>query len=134
MNGKRNSLWSRDELILALDVYFKVDAYKITDNSTEVILLSESLRVINESLTSKPGFNRTQTSVRMKLQNFLRLDPDQAYHSLPHGSKLEKQIWDEFSCDHAHLHLVVMSMIEECRRPLENFALQDKEIASWWQK
>lgn len=92
-----NPDWTRDEIILALDLYFKLNRYRIDHNNPEIIALSEYLRHINihPGARKNPSF-RNANGVAMKLSNFLRLDPAHTGTGLMQGSKLEQQLWDEF--------------------------------------
>ncbi|MDZ8118821.1 HNH endonuclease [Pontiella agarivorans] len=93
----RNPKWKRDEVILALDLYFKVEKSKINKNHPDIIALSKELQTlsIHAPEVRVDGF-RSPGSVSMKMNNFLPFDPDYAGEGLPAGSKLDKEIWDEF--------------------------------------
>ncbi len=96
--------WIRDELILALDLYFRIDAARTSAKHPEVVSLSSVLR----SLQVHPNatefeFFRHPSSVYMKLCNFLSLDPDYAGKGLQSTSRLDKIIWDEFANDREYL-------------------------------
>jgi 5-methylcytosine-specific restriction protein A len=86
----RNPKWTRDELILALDLYF------------EVVELSGVLNRLG--LPSKGQSNyRNPSSIAMKLGNFNRLDSKRSGGGLAHGSKLDEEVWREFSKNRARL-------------------------------
>lgn len=95
--GKRNPNWQRQELILALDLYFKLkqnDANK----KEQYFLLScilNSLNIHDKDIISH-NF-RSPTSVEMKLGNLARLDPEAKKNILPSGGNLEIEIWYEYS-------------------------------------
>jgi putative restriction endonuclease len=79
--------WSRDELIVAFNLYCKIPFTKINARYKPVIELSEILK------------NRTPDAVAYKLANFARLDPSlqkRKVAGLTHGSKGEELIWNEF--------------------------------------
>lgn len=81
--------WTREELILAFNLYFKIPFGKYDQKTPEVIYLSKILR-------------RTPSAVAMKLGNFARLDPvlqKRGIVGVSHGSKLDVVIWDEFIDD-----------------------------------
>ena len=79
-------LWTRDELILTLNLYLKLPFGKLHSGTPEVIHLAKVL-------------NRTPSSIAMRLNNFASVDP---YHQqrgvggLPGGKKQVQPIWDEF--------------------------------------
>jgi 5-methylcytosine-specific restriction protein A len=99
-----NPNWTRDELILALDLYFRVNPRRVTDDDPEILALS---RLLNQLPTHAERSDsedfRNANGVRMKLSNFLRFDPSYAGVGLSRGSHLEKEVWDEFANDSAKL-------------------------------
>ena len=89
---KRNSPWSRDELILALDLYFDFYPSIPSPSNPKIIELCEILNNLNKQIQL-----RTADSIVMKLSNFLRLDPRYSGIGLSKGSKLENIVWKDFS-------------------------------------
>lgn len=79
-------LWTREELILALNLYLKLPFGKLHSGTPEIVHLSSLIR-------------RTPGSVAMRLNNFAAVDP---YHQkrgvigLPGGKKQVAPIWNEF--------------------------------------
>ena len=71
---RRNPNWARDELILALDLYFRVNFPSHTSKSnTEIVQLSELLNALPIHAKSEQQKTfRNPNSVYMKLCNFLR--------------------------------------------------------------
>ena len=83
---KYGSLWSRDELVLALYLYCQIPFSKTKTNNPEVNRLASLI-------------GRTPASVARKLGNFGAFDPrlkDQGIEGLGHNSKMDSQIWEEF--------------------------------------
>jgi len=82
-------LWTREELIVALNLYLKLPFGKLHTGTPEIIRLANLL-------------NRTPGSVAMRLNNFASVDP---YHQqrgiggLPGGKKQVEPIWNEFIND-----------------------------------
>jgi putative restriction endonuclease len=79
--------WSREELILAFNLYCKIPFGKIDHGNPEIISLANVL-------------GRTPSAVSWKLANFARLDPSLQKRSIigaSHGSKLDIEIWNEFN-------------------------------------
>ncbi|MBD2015301.1 HNH endonuclease [Microcoleus sp. FACHB-53] len=101
---KRNPPWQRDELILALDLYFRYPPNTISKTHSEVVKLSEVLNSlpIHINRLDKDKF-RNPNGVYMKLCNFLRFDPAYQGIGLVSGGKLEEDIWREFSSNKAEL-------------------------------
>lgn len=97
---KRDPVWHRDELILALELFFRHNPSKINENHPEVTKLSELLNklLIHTDRPDKDTF-RNNNEVYMKLSNFLRLDSSYSSKGLTGGGKLETDIWNEFADD-----------------------------------
>lgn len=79
-------LWTRDELILAINLYCKLPFGKLHRNNPQVIHLANLI-------------GRTSNSVAYKLVNFASLDPSlkaRGIKGTPNASNLDKEIWNEF--------------------------------------
>lgn len=101
----RNPNWARDELILALDVYFRVD--NIASDTPEIVELSELLRSLPiHSDEIRLGNFRNSSGVAMKLHNFKRLDPNYPGAGLDAGAYMDEVVWSEFSKDKSYLQEV----------------------------
>ncbi|MDQ0429424.1 5-methylcytosine-specific restriction protein A [Planomicrobium stackebrandtii] len=109
---KKNPAWKRDELILALDLYFKNHPNKTSNYQEEVLKLSEVLNVlpIHENRYALLNF-RNPNSINMKMSNFLRLDPNYEGEGLKGGGKLEEEVWKEFYQRTEELSNVVNSIL-----------------------
>lgn len=97
------SPWTREELILALDLYHHF-AGRIPDtNDPDVIGLAASLAdlaVFGSGAEAKTG--RSKASIIMKLSNFRGLDPKAMAAGkvgFKNFAKADKEIWDEFVGD-----------------------------------
>jgi 5-methylcytosine-specific restriction protein A len=101
---RRNPNWARDELILALDLYFRVNPLHTSRSHPEIIQLSQLLNdlPIHAKSEQQQTF-RDPAGVYMKLCNFLRFDPDYHGTGLSAGSKLDENIWREFYPDRQRL-------------------------------
>lgn len=97
---KRNPVWSREELILALNLYFEIESSQFTSSNPKVIELSETLNKLNIH-SDRPDETRFRNpnGVSMKLSNFLRFDPNYKGIGLERGGKLEEEIWNSFAGD-----------------------------------
>jgi len=90
--------WSRDELILALDLYFRLNPLHTSDDHPEIVALSETLRRLPMAVTARDTATfRNPAGVYMKLCNFLSLDPSYEGAGLRRGSKADREIWEEFA-------------------------------------
>jgi len=87
--------WTREEAILAFDLYCRIPFKKTKANNPQVIALAHVLQ-------------RTPASVARRLGNFGAFDPElakQDISGLTHTSKLDEVIWREFNSDWAKLVL-----------------------------
>jgi putative restriction endonuclease len=79
-------LWTREELILAMNLYCKLPFGKLHSGTPEITKLAELI-------------GRTSSSVAYKLVNLASLDPSlhaRGIKGATNASKLDKEIWDEF--------------------------------------
>lgn len=81
--------WTRDELIVAFNLYCKTPFGKIHIRNPDIVELAKLI-------------GRTPSAVSWKLANFARLDPALKQRNIigaTHGSEAEAQIWQEFHDD-----------------------------------
>jgi 5-methylcytosine-specific restriction protein A len=125
-DAKRNPPWQRDELILALDLYFRYPPHSISKTHPEVIKLSEILNnlPIHSNRPNKDKF-RNPNGVYMKMCNFLRLDPTYKGKGLTSGGKLEEDIWLEFANDKIRLAKLAKLIINSTSIVYEENNLQE---------
>jgi putative restriction endonuclease len=79
-------LWTREELILAINLYCKLPFGKLDQRTADVIELAKLI-------------NRTPGSVAFKLVNFASLDPQlkaRGIKGASNVSNLDREIWNEF--------------------------------------
>lgn len=79
-------LWTRDELVLAINLYCKLPFGKMHKATPEIVKFAELI-------------DRTPSSIALKLGNFASFDPtlkERGIKGASNASKLDKQIWDEF--------------------------------------
>ena len=82
----KRRLWTREELILALNLYLKLPFGKLHSRTPEIIHLSSLI-------------NRTPSSIAMRLVNFANVDPyhkNRGISGLSGGRKQVEPIWEEF--------------------------------------
>lgn len=117
--------WARDELILALDLYFR-DRSAIGSTTHAAVL--ELSKVLNQLPIHQKGSLdadfRNPNGVSMKLSNFIRLDSSYKGAGLIRGGNLEKTIWDEFAGDKDRLH----STAKAIRENMVSLTIQEAEF------
>lgn len=93
-----NPDWARDEVLLALDLYVRTQGGRVSRGGPEVRDVSRLLNAlpIHEHRPNPLTF-RNPASVYMKLMNFRYFDPSFPGEGLRAGSKLDKQIFEEYS-------------------------------------
>lgn len=122
----RNPKWERDEIILALDLYFKLEPGQMHSKNIEVIELSEILNdlPIHEIRPDKIKF-RNPNGVGLKLCNFLAIDPTYKGKGMASFSKMDSEIFFEFNDDKTRLSQIaqqIRTLIKEpnIKNELEN--------------
>lgn len=92
--------WTRDELILALELYFREPSARGSKSHPGVIELSRVLNMlpIHSKNELEEDF-RNPNGVGMKLSNYLRFDPSYRGAGLKRGSHLEEEVWNTFASD-----------------------------------
>ena len=81
--------WTRDELLLVINLYYRIPFGRQDSRAIEVIEMAR-------------GLGRTPGSVAMKLNNLTSLDPDEqarGVKGLGGASRLDRQVWQEFHQD-----------------------------------
>jgi len=103
----RNPKWHRDEIILALDLYFDKKLGSIDSGNPKIIELSELLNRL-PIFTHKPDQDkfRNPNGVTLKLSNFQALDPNYKGKGMMAHSKLDKEVFEEFCSDVNRLHQI----------------------------
>ena len=81
--------WSKQELVVAFNLYCQMPFGKIHSRNPLIIKVSKQL-------------NRTPSSVAMKMLNFASLDPiiiNSGRHGLGNASNADREVWQEFHQD-----------------------------------
>lgn len=80
------TLWTRDELILAVNLYCKLPFGKMHKGNPEIVALSNVI-------------DRSSSAIARKLGNFASFDPtlkERGIKGLSNSGKLDAEIWNEF--------------------------------------
>ena len=99
--ARRN--WTREETILAMDLYTRVPFSKIGKNNQEIINLASII-------------NRTPDAVAYKMSNLAHYDPELQVRNvsgLSHTSKLDKVIYDEFANNIGELSFIAQNILAD---------------------
>lgn len=115
----RNPPWTRDELILALELYMRSPRSPAGITSKEVADLSETLTLLGQRLgKSADATYRNANGVYMKMMNFRRFDPtviSTGRVGLSRGNKDEATVWHEFADNPPRLKAVAASIVAALR-------------------
>lgn len=94
----RSPNWSRDELMLTLDLYLRFPGRGWSGTSQEVLDMSSelrSLRVFPDEVRTREGF-RNAAGVNFKLGNFLFIDPDRPGGLSNYGAG-DLSVWQDWA-------------------------------------
>ena len=109
----KNPKWHRDEIILALDLYFDKDLGSMDAGNPKIISLSQLLNQL-PIFKFKPDelTFRNPNGVTLKLSNFKALDPNYQGKGMEAYSKLDKEVFQEFSSNLSQLHKIANEIRE----------------------
>lgn len=108
-SSRYGALWTREESILAFELYCRIPFQRTKANNPAVQELARLL-------------GRTPASVARKLGNFGAFDPElrlKEISGLTHTSKLDRQVWDEFHADWNALVWKANKFRHEKQHPVE---------------
>lgn len=109
--GARNPAWTRDELILALDMYFETPPWTISGKHPAVAALSAELGRLSAYTDAPDKLRyRNPNGVYMKLMNLQYHDPSRDGRGLKGGGSLEPGIWQEYGADREKLRRVARAI------------------------
>lgn len=100
-------VWTRDELIVAFNLYCKTPFGRMHHRNPQIIQLAKVIR-------------RTPSALAWKLANFARLDPTLQRRNIlgaAHGARAEVEIWNEFNDDWEKLSYESERLIEAMTGP-----------------
>lgn len=91
--GGRNKPWSRDEIIIALDLYFRTYPRIPEKTSPEVEEVSSLLRRVQLMIDPDMSADyRNTNSVYLKMMNFHAFNPAHEGAGMPSGSRLDREM------------------------------------------
>ena len=136
---KKNPKWTRQETILALDLYWREPGIKYREpEDPEVVALSDLLNRYHRSIgTPRTSDLRNPNGVSMKLGNFMRLDPELTGSGLMNGARLEEEVWNAYVNDKDSLRREATSIAEHIKADSQSASSDplpdlesDEELAS----
>jgi 5-methylcytosine-specific restriction protein A len=114
----KNPNWTRDELILALNLYLTHRNSFPRKDHPDIILLSDQLNRLNKHITNKNDSFRNPNGVYMKLNNFKSIDPEYTESGkvgLWRISKTDAEIWNDYSSTPTELRQVANAILNNIR-------------------
>jgi putative restriction endonuclease len=109
----KNTNWTREQTIVALNLYCKIPFNKVSSNHPDIIKIANII-------------DRSPNSVKMKIGNFGSFDPElkkRGIVGLINTSKLDEKIWNEFNSDWENLAYESEMLISKfTKQPLEKIA------------
>lgn len=84
---KNDQRWTREQTIIAFNLYCKIPFNRVTSSHPEIIKAAQAI-------------GRSTNSVKMKIGNFGSFDPElkkRGIVGLANASKLDEEIWNEFN-------------------------------------
>jgi len=97
----RNPAWSRDELTLAIGLYFRTKGNPTAQDAKAIDELSAILNKLHRIMGNATGETlRNRNGVYLKVMNFRSSDPhclDQGNVGIQRGNKLEGVIWQKYA-------------------------------------
>lgn len=108
----QKNLWTREELILAFNLYLKLPFGKMNKSTPEIIQLANLI-------------GRTPSSIGMRLGNFASVDPyhqERGIGGLKNGMNQVKPIWNEFFNNQEELIFLSEQILAE----KENSSIENK--------
>jgi 5-methylcytosine-specific restriction protein A len=128
----RNPTWTRDELILALDLYLRNRERLPDSDDAEIVELSQTLNSLFGDQAKDANLFRNPNGVYMKLANFRAVDPlhtSQGKRGLSRGGYGTEDVWTELSQHPDKLKLIASAIREAAAAGISQQLDDDDDIA-----
>jgi 5-methylcytosine-specific restriction protein A len=90
--------WTRDEAILLLDLYYSLKEQTHLNKTAQMQQLSDTLNALPiHPLGTRPPEFRNLAGIDLKLGNLAAIDPEYGGAGNQNGSKMDQQVFDEFT-------------------------------------
>jgi putative restriction endonuclease len=112
--------WTRDELLLAFNLYCRIPFGKLHKGNPEIIFLAQNI-------------GRTPSAVAMKLVNFASLDPVQQarqIRGLSNASRADREIWYEFNANSEQLAFESQQALQNLSGNLRDTKRVERAVSS----
>jgi 5-methylcytosine-specific restriction protein A len=124
-----NPNWTREELILALELYYQLDQGQMHKGNPKLISVSNEIRGFNIHLDiPDPNKFRNPSSIARRLGNFKTMDEGYDGVGLTNSSKLAKEVFSEFKNRRNSLILEATSIRKNLLKPTTQFDLSKLEF------
>lgn len=124
--GRGNPPWTRDETILALELFFQAGMVALSDTDERVIALSDVLRSLpgNESRAQSPSF-RNPAGVAFKLSNIQSVSTGKGFAN---SSATDLAVWKHFESRPAKVKEVAQLIRTLAAEAPLDFSLDDADV------
>ena len=127
----RNPKWHRDEIILALDLYSRLEPGMINSSNPDIEELSFFLNrlPIHEVRPDEAKF-RNPNGVSLKLSNFLAIDSSYKGKGMQSYSQLDEKVFKEFESDTERLHKTaerIRAISQDLDLAIELYKINDED-------
>lgn len=114
-----NPKWTRDEMILALDLYFRIRDESISAIHPQVIELSEVMNQLDvHSREYRESKFRNPNGIVLRLANYKNVDPNYEGEGMSNGGKMIQEVWDEYCNKVIELHVIADTIKESIKHPV----------------
>lgn len=126
-DGRGNPPWTRDETILALDLFFDAGLVALPDSDSRVIALSKKLRTLpgNEERSRKETF-RNPAGVSFKMSNLQSVATGRGFAN---ASATDRAVWAYFETRRSRLKEVASQILKfVVEAPLDTLETEEEEF------
>lgn len=112
----KGKLWTRDELLLTLNLYYKIPFGQFDQHNPQIINLAQLI-------------DRTPSAIAMQLSNLASLDPyhkNRGVNGLRPPGKLAQELWAEAQSNWERVILESEILLEALLQPQTNTEIEDK--------
>lgn len=119
--GRTGLNWTLEETILAFDLYCKTPFSKISQTNKEIMELANLI-------------GRSPGAVALKMHNLAHFDPElqkRNVKAMSNGSKLDSQVWEDFSGNWSELSFRAQKLLAELNHENVEYRIDDPVLKSF---